>query len=122
MKFHNASVTPDALHEAGAGAGEQGNRGNSSFYRDAHIADHAVQFLRQLHRESPTGAKADAKTETEAKAESEVEVEKKPWFLGVGFKGTHLPYQMPQRYWDAYARHSFPLPGEDEDLAQQVRA
>jgi len=117
MKFHNASVTPDALHEAGTGAGKQGGPGDSSFYRDSHIADHAVEFLRQLHKESPAGAKAESEVEVE------LEGEKRPWFLGVGFKGTHLPYQMPQRYWDAYARHSFPLPGEDgEDLAQQVRA
>ena len=92
MRFHNASVTPDDLHEP------RGLMGEKPFFRDTHIASHAVTFLRQLHAES-----AAATTDGEGK----------PWFLAVGFKGTHMQYQMPKRFWDAYSEHTFPLPDEE---------
>ena len=108
MRFHNASVTPDSLHEKERAESE----GGASFFRDAHITDHAISFLRQLNQKSPMDTDADADTDKE---ESDV---KKPWFLGVGFKGTHLQYHMPERYWDAYSSHVFSLNKETGNTKQ----
>ena len=35
----------------------------------------------------------------------------KPFFLAVGFLRPHLPFSVPQRYWDMYSRDSLPLAG-----------
>ena len=34
-----------------------------------------------------------------------------PFFLAVGFKKPHLPFNAPQRYWDLYEREAFELAG-----------
>ena len=49
------------------------------FFRDSEIANAAVRFLKGLNQRP------------------------EPWFLGVGFKGTHMQYQMPHRFWKQYA-------------------
>ena len=51
---------------------------DSGFFRDSEIANAAVRFLRGLNQRP------------------------EPWFLGVGFKGTHMQYQMPHRFWKQY--------------------
>ncbi len=70
MAFHNASVTPDALHDEG-------------FFRDAIIADKAISFMEEVKQGREEG-------------------NEEPWMLAVGFKATHMQYQMPKRFWDMY--------------------
>jgi hypothetical protein len=91
MRYHNSSVTPDGIHETADDT--------KSFFRDARIADHAVAFLQELNAESLNAPVNDSG---------------QPWFLSVGFKGTHMQYQMPKRYWDAYSEHTFPLDDEED--------
>ncbi len=104
MQFHNSSVTPDTLHER--------SDSDSSFFRDTHITDHALQFLQQLHMESPASAQAYG---AEQKHNT-----RKPWFLGIGYKGTHLQYQMPSRFWEAYSNHEFNL--DSEEMSNNIQA
>ncbi len=56
-----------------------------SAYGDGQIADRACEELKKL-------ASAD-----------------NPFFLAVGFLRPHLPFSVPQRYWDLYARDKLPL-------------
>lgn len=35
---------------------------------------------------------------------------KEPFFLGIGFKKPHLPFNAPQKYWDKYNREEISLP------------
>jgi len=39
----------------------------------------------------------------------ELSKRKKPFFLAVGFKKPHLPFNAPKRYWDLYDRETLPL-------------
>src|SRR5690606_18293144 len=57
-------------------------------YADGRVAQRAVERLRALK------IQAD-----------------QPFFLAVGFARPHLPFSVPQRYWDLYDEHTFPLPG-----------
>jgi iduronate 2-sulfatase len=55
-------------------------------YADSRIADHAIAALRRA-RENPA----------------------EPLFLAVGFVRPHLPFSVPQKYWDLYDRATLPL-------------
>lgn len=56
----------------------------SSIFRDVAVANNAIRILKRL------------------------QLKKNPWFLAVGFKGTHLPYHMPLSYWQVYENSTFP--------------
>jgi hypothetical protein len=103
MRFHNASVTPDAIHESydyvGSDGEDNGNNGSKGsgqqhFFRDALVADHAIRFLEMAHTAGGGGGGARGNSSDSATLP--------PWFLAVGFKGTHMQYQMPKRFWDMY--------------------
>lgn len=81
MAFHNASVTPDAIHE------REGSN-DTHFFRDSIVADHAIRFIEEAHNIGKGGSASQGPVQ--------------PWFLAVGFKGTHMQYQMPKRFWDMY--------------------
>ena len=55
------------------------------FFRDSHIAKSAVASIRSMNNNTLGG----------------------PWFQGIGFKGTHMPYHMPKRFWDKLADVDF---------------
>ena len=52
MAFHNASVTPDAVHEAPGGS-------SAHFFRDSFIADKAISFMEEM-KKSRNGDEAGA--------------------------------------------------------------
>jgi arylsulfatase A-like enzyme len=54
-------------------------------YRDGRIANRAVETLQNFHASSP-------------------------FFLAVGFRGPHLPYNAPRRYWELYDKDDIKLP------------
>ncbi|MCF7817606.1 MAG: sulfatase [Kiritimatiellales bacterium] len=56
---------------------------------DGQLAEHAIAALRELNAPS-SGIK-------------------KPFFLGVGFISTHLPFVAPKKYWDLYQRDDIRL-------------
>ena len=47
----------------------------------------------------------------------------KPWFIAAGFRRPHVPWMMPQRYWDMYSYNDIPTvlhqtrPKNSSDLA-----
>lgn len=84
-RWQNSSVTPDAFHNDPL-----------AFYRDAHVLREALRSLRTMQ------ARREA---AEAAASAPA-----PWFLAVGFKGTHLPYHVPKRFHDLIANVSFRAP------------
>lgn len=55
-------------------------------YADGQIASQAVLTLRRLHEQA------------------------QPFFLAVGFRRPHLPFNCPQKYWDLYPAESIRLP------------
>lgn len=61
-------------------------------YPDGKLTNRALEALREL---APK-AKADK--------------EKQPFFLGVGFRKPHLPFNAPKKYWDLYDREKIQLP------------
>lgn len=63
-------------------------------YPDGMLANLAVETLRNL------APKAKAKNAAE----------KQPFFLGVGFRKPHLPFNAPKKYWDLYDREKITLP------------
>ena len=54
-----------------------------SFFRDSFIARAAVKSIAKMERLRVSSGE--------------------PWFQGVGFKGTHMPYHMPKRFFDRWA-------------------
>ena len=69
-------MTPDALHER-----EEVDQGSTHFFRDSIIADKAIQFMEEVEQNQG-----------------------EPWMMAVGFKATHMQYQMPKRFWDMSTR------------------
>lgn len=55
-------------------------------YADGQIASKALQALRRLHEQE------------------------QPFFLAVGFRRPHLPFNCPQKYWDLYPTETIHLP------------
>ena len=55
-------------------------------YIDGMVTDAAVSSLKKLQKEN------------------------RPFFLAVGFRKPHLPFNAPQKYWDLYQREDIPLP------------
>jgi iduronate 2-sulfatase len=102
MKYHNSSVTPDQLHEA--------QEDSKPFFRDKFITNHAISFLQKLHKESQIDVNVKNNKKT---SKGNSKKGGSPWFLGVGFKGSHMQYQMPLRFWEAYKNHTFPLDNEE---------
>lgn len=41
---------------------------------------------------------------------NELAKSKKPFFMGIGFKKPHLPFNAPKKYWDLYNRSNIQLP------------
>ena len=56
-------------------------------YADGRVARHAVNRLRELKKNS-----------------------NRPFFLAVGFARPHLPFSVPQKYWDMYDPLELPMP------------
>lgn len=56
----------------------------------------------------PDGAAADAAIEMIRKHKE------KPFFLAVGFKKPHLPFNAPKKYWDMYKREDIKLPDRSQ--------
>lgn len=56
-------------------------------YADGRVAQYAIDRLRSLKKES-----------------------EKPFFLAVGFARPHLPFSVPQKYWDLYNPEDLPMP------------
>ena len=54
--------------------------------RDGQLAEHAMQQLKEIGG-------------------------KQPFFMAVGFMGTHLPFVAPKKYWDLYPDQKIHLPG-----------
>src|SRR5690625_4472301 len=55
-------------------------------YADGRVANHAVERLRVLKQESD-----------------------KPFFMAVGFARPHMPFSVPQKYWDMYDPRELPI-------------
>ena len=68
-------ANPEA-HRRGMGPAFEAPDVDDSAYEDGMIADEAIRMLREF--------------------------DGKPFFLGVGFKKPHLPFNAPRRYWDCY--------------------
>ena len=91
------------------------------------IANKGIEFLRQMHdaKEGPNqtgGQKQDQRQKQHQDQEEEEVGERKPWFLAIGFKGAHMQYQMPKRFWDMYAKNGLypgPNPGQDSEGAEK---
>ena len=45
------------------------------------------------------------------KALHEMSNREQPFFLAVGFRKPHLPFNAPKKYWDLYERNNIPMPG-----------
>lgn len=45
------------------------------------------------------------------KALREMSNREQPFFLAVGFRKPHLPFNAPKKYWDLYERNHIPMPG-----------
>ena len=45
------------------------------------------------------------------KALREMSNREQPFFLAVGFRKPHLPFNAPKKYWDLYERNNIPMPG-----------
>lgn len=72
------------------------NRGRGPAFEAADVAD----------SEYPTGELADEAIRRLEKFGESGE----PFFLGVGFRRPHLPFNSPQKYWDLYQREQFSRP------------
>jgi len=44
----------------------------------------------------------------------------KPFFLAVGFRKPHLPFNSPKKYWDLYRRDDFTLPDNYRDTLNNI--
>lgn len=56
-------------------------------YADGRVANHAIKRLRALKKRSG-----------------------KPFFMAVGFARPHMPFSVPQKYWDMYDPQELPMP------------
>ncbi len=56
-------------------------------YADGRVANHAIERLRTLKEQS-----------------------EKPFFMAVGFVRPHMPFSVPQKYWDMYDPQALPMP------------
>ena len=63
-------------------------------YADARVATHAINRLRKLSQKK-----------------------EKPFFMALGFARPHLPFSVPKKYWDMYARDLIPMPEFEQDPA-----
>lgn len=87
-------LTEDAVEEMKAYSDPTGNRGPAfesaevpdTAYEDGKVAVRAVEELKQLKNQN------------------------RPFFLAVGFKKPHLPFNAPQKYWDLYSSEKVELP------------
>ena len=71
--------------------------------------------LKSKDDETPDGFVARKSVELMEKAVRE----RKPFFLGVGFRRPHAPYAAPQKYFDLYPPEALPLPaGGAEEFAR----
>ncbi|MCY4780113.1 sulfatase [Sphingobacterium sp. UT-1RO-CII-1] len=64
-------------------------------YADGRIANRAVKRLKEL-------------------ADMQKNPNSQPFFLAVGFARPHLPFSVPQKYWDKYNPATLPLPEYEE--------
>lgn len=78
--------TPDN-HELPRGAAWESPDVLDDAYADGRVARHAMDRLRELSKNP-----------------------EKPFFLAVGFARPHLPFSVPQKYWDMYEPGELPLP------------
>ncbi len=60
-------------------------------YIDGIVTNAAISTLRELSREKTQGKRV-------------------PFFLAVGFRKPHLPFNAPKKYWDLHEREKIPLP------------
>ena len=75
-----ASVNPDSKH-------------TETFFRDYIIATTGIEFMRSMVANSRSSSLPSSPAT--------------PWFLAIGFKGTHMPYHMPKKYWNLYENTTF---------------
>jgi iduronate 2-sulfatase len=81
---------------------------------DVEIFKYASTLARGAAWESPDvadDAYADGRTaERASKRLAELKSSASPFFLAVGFARPHMPFSVPQRYWDMYDPASLPMP------------
>lgn len=58
-------------------------------FRDAYIVNNGIKFLNEMNDNR--------------------KITNMPWFLGIGLKGTHMPYHIPEYYWNLYENHTFDI-------------
>ncbi len=86
----NIRIAENQVDSKGNGPSTEASNSPDSLYEDTQIAMKAVTMLSQL------------KTKNQ------------PFFFAVGMAKPHLPFVVPQKYWDMYKRSQFKLPDNDK--------